>query len=426
MYWIEKFLFPLVVRIVQSKTAMAAVAIVVVAVSVVYGLGKAVVPHDESLTLSKGGQRIDDIVFSYDGTRMAYAEIPKHILYGMEVATQLGDKPEGETWLVVKPLDGEAKKIFHICDGSTNVEVAWRPGHDELTFWTYRMGDDDTAQGRIYRISAEGGKAEKYVGGSRHFAWSRQGRYLAYCKSRYHSDDEAGLYVLDAESDMETQVVALECENPRWSPVADEVVFQGKYDYGNLKSDKYNAAMQANGPRPERYFGDVYMYDAGRDAMTRLTQDGNHVRPLFSGDGQKVTAWTRDLSVPSLDERIVIMNRDGSQPTTLVAQDEQVQSFADLCHSPDGQWLYFTGFFQNPKMRKPKSPKDLYASGENRVFDIFRIRLTGGERERLESGKFDYKRRPQFSPDGRIFAYRVEYADMNTEFWHRDSERLDP
>jgi serine/threonine-protein kinase len=129
--------------------------------------------------------------------------------------------------------------------------------------------------------------------------------------------------------------------------------------------------------------GDVYVYDLGRDATTRLTFGGSANWPIWAPDGEHI--------VFSTGSGLVWVRADGAgEPQQLVTSDlVRPWSFA-----PDGRLGYFD--------RNPETG-----------FDIWTLPLDLTDPDRPKPGKPEPFLRtaadelvPRFSPDGHWIAYR--------------------
>jgi Tol biopolymer transport system component len=371
-----------------------------------------------SIAKSTGGQGIRTIAFSADGSRIAYVEVPKMLLFGAEVFTQLGDKPEGETWLVVKTLTGKPDKIYKLADGSRWADIQWRPGTNEIV-----MGGRDLLEGghgreTIYTISADGGTPRVLVDG-RDFSISRDGRMLAFVRTMYTSGrGNEGLFVLDLESGGEFKVSDLECKHPRWAGNSDELVYSATLASG-LERYKY---VKSRGMM--YYYGDIYIYDADFGGVRRVTTDGIFENPDFSPDGTRILASSYDARPGTRNRSMVVIDKSTGQWRVLLAPCDSYDSFGDFDFLPDTDRLVFEGRFKNPSMRRVRSRKDLKAYEDDTVTDLFAIGLDGSGLERIDLKGPEYKSEPLFSPDGERFTYCIEYADWNTEFFSIDASKV--
>ena len=167
--------------------------------------------------------------------------------------------------------------------------------------------------------------------------------------------------------------------------------------------------MQALVPAPGRYLdlrlspdgkrlafssaGNLQVYDAARDAMTRLTFTSNARNPVWTPDGKHI-AFTSNGSV------ILWIRSDGAgEAHTLLESKNLVQPYS---FSPDGKHLAF----------------DERAAETGR--DLWTLPLDVSDSERPKAGKPEQFLRtsfseqdPAFSPDGRWIAYTSNEAGRN-------------
>jgi Tol biopolymer transport system component len=365
-----------------------------------------------------GGQGIRTIAFSADGSRIAYVEIPKMMLFGAEVFTQLGDKPEGETWLVVKTLEGKPKKIYKLADGSKWADIQWRPGTNEIVMGGDDLLDEGHDRERIYTISADGGTPRVLVDG-KDFSISRDGSKLAFVRTIYTSGrGNEGLFVLDFESGRVSKVSDLECKHPRWSKSSDEFVVSATLASG---SERYRYSKSRG---MTYYYGDIYIYDAEYAQVRRVTTDGIFENPDFTPDGTKVLASSYDANPGVRKRSMVVIDTSTGDWTLLLAPCGLYDSYGDFDFMPDTGDLVFEGRFKNPSVKQVRSREELKAYEDDTVTDLFAIGLDGNGLTRLDLKGHEYKSKPVFSPDGELFTYRVEYADWNTEFFSVETSKL--
>jgi serine/threonine-protein kinase len=136
---------------------------------------------------------------------------------------------------------------------------------------------------------------------------------------------------------------------------------------------------------------DIWVYDQQRDAMTRLTFDGEGDLPIWSPDGQYVLFYKKGSG-------IIQARADGaSQPQALIGS----QSALDLTPSsftPDGKRLAYADYGA--------------AAGGGGKWQIWTVpledqggRLKAGTPEQFLKSSFG-DTEPAFSPDGRWLAYQ--------------------
>jgi Tol biopolymer transport system component len=340
------------------------------------------------------------------------------MLFGAEVFTQLSDKPEGETWLVVKPLRGKPKKLFKLSDGSKWADIQWRPGANEIILGGRDLLEEGDDREKIYTIPADGGTLEFLVDG-KDFSVSRDGTKLAFVRTQYTSGrGNEGLFILDLDSGKDYKISDLKCTHPRWSKSSDELVF----------SAVYASERERNRYRKRRgltyYYGDIYVFNATYAKVNQVTTDGIFEDPDFSPDATKVLASSYDAIRGKRKRSMVVIDRATGSWTVLLEPCDAYESFGSYDFMPDTGELVFEGKFKNPSIKRAKSRKDLKDYESKMVSDIFTIGLDGSGLKRLELDAPEYKSKPVFSPDGELFTYRIEYFDWNTEFFSVASSEL--
>lgn len=410
-----------------TRYALGAI-VVTLLIAAAYLVKIFIFPNVFCLAKAKGKNETISPKFSYDGAKVAYVDQPRISLLDA-VDAMAGAKPKGETLMMVKPIKGTAKKAVKLGDAMAfHTQFEWRPKHNEITFVKWGLGnEDDYEKGRhIYIVSADGGRPERVAEGSE-FAWSRNGDYLAYVRTKwsFSGSDQSGLYLMNMDTQEEQRISSLSCSFPDWSKTADELIFQGKDKqrvmdmYRKLVDDAASAAaLVEKDNKISRYVGDIYRYDLNSAQTVQLTTEGTYRSPRFMPDGKKIV--TQTLMNPDNPRNILmIMGRDGSAGQVLLEPNANFDWFGQFDFSPDGKQIAFEGFFANPDMPAvpaTETPLGLMGGDTNYVSDIFIAPIDGSNPQRLQ-GKHKYKSKPVFSPDGNWLAYQVMYLDTKREVW---------
>ena len=208
------------------------------------------------------------------------------------------------------------------------------------------------------------------------FAWSPDGRWIAYVSGnlQFNSDATLGnlapsaIWVVPATGGPPVQITDNKSLNvsPGWASGGRELLFVSNRDGGR---DVY-AVVVTRGGRP-----------AGEPV--RLTTGANAQAISLSADGRTLaySAFTETSNVWSLPTPTGAPVSVGqAEPVTV--GNQTIENF-DV--SPDGRWLVFD-------------------SNRNGVQQIFRVRLSGGEPEQLTNDSSDVFF-PAISPDGREIAF---------------------
>jgi serine/threonine-protein kinase len=125
---------------------------------------------------------------------------------------------------------------------------------------------------------------------------------------------------------------------------------------------------------------DVWLFDGGRDALTRLTSSGDNHSPAWSPDGRSLAFESgRDFV-----HHLFVRDTEGSGAERQLTRGDHHHYLGDF--SPDGRWLAYTEFH-------PETGADVWAIGveDGRARPV--ARSTFSEREAA------------FSPDVRSIAY---------------------
>jgi len=124
----------------------------------------------------------------------------------------------------------------------------------------------------------------------------------------------------------------------------------------------------------------VWVYDLGRDALTRLTfQGAPNVDPLWTADGQRIT-------YKGTANRLYWQSADGSGSAEQITQDPLGTNNVPGSWSPDGQHMVFT--FDGLGGRQLW----IYSAKDRKIAPF-------------EQNPPPYETAPRFSPDGRWIAY---------------------
>jgi Tol biopolymer transport system component len=371
-----------------------------------------------SIARSQGGQAISSIIFSPDGDRIAYVEVPKFLLFGAEVFTQLSDNPAGESWLVVKSLTGKPERVCKLGDGSKSARIQWRPGTEEIILDGHDLLDEGHSREGIYVASVTGGTLENLVDG-KDCAVSPDGSKLAFVRTMYTSGrGNEGLYILDLDTGQDFKISDLECKHPRWSESTGELVFCGVLA-SELERYKYIKRKKL-----AWYYGDVYLYDPNTTRVRQVTTDGFFEDPGFTPDGGKIVASSMDVVPGTRNNSLALIDKSTGKWELLLTPGEQYNDFYDYDFRPGTGDLVFQGVFKNTNIRSTEGRKDMLAKEKRTASDLFLIGQAGTGLRRLELNGHEFKERPVFSPDGSLFTYRIEYADYNTEFFSVQSSEL--
>ena len=371
-----------------------------------------------AIAKSKGGQAISSIIFSPDGDRIAYVEVPKFLLFGSEALTQLSDKPEGESWLVVKPLSGKPEKICKLGDGSKTVRIQWRSGTEEIILEGMDLLGKGHTKESIYVASTKSRALETLVDG-KDFSVSPDGGKLAFVRTIYTSGSgNEGLFILNLDSGRDFKISDLECKHPRWSNSAGELVFSGILASG-AKRYKYTKQRKM-----DWYYGDIYIYDVNSGRVRQITDNGIFNNPDFTPDGGKIAASSWDAVPGTRKKSLSLIDKSTGSWEVLLKPCELYNDFYKYDFTTNTGELIFEGTFKNLNIRGSKSRKTLKSEEKSTATTLFRIRLDGNDLKRLDLNGHEFIESPVFSPNGDIFTYRIEYADYNTEFFSVRSSKM--
>jgi Tol biopolymer transport system component len=404
-----------------SRFIFLAIGVVVLIALAVIAL-RFLFPSSVRFAKGEGGYDAISPRFSADGSRIAYLQAPRFSLTDA-LSFIDGGEPEKDSWLMVKPIKGEPVKLAQVSRGRVMyLAFAWRPRHDEITFASWGLGGDYSSGMAVYSIPSTGGEPKLVVKGQ-DFAWSRDGRLLAFSRPRWYGNNEGGMYVLDPEAGTETRIMNMDCEEPSWSSASDDLVFQCK-DWGRFFSYVEDYLAQEEGEEEEEsplaeYIGDLYRYDAGTGQATQVTSTGAYRFPRFIPGGSRIAALTYG-SPGSYENDLVTMDLYGQDVRILLSPGKQYEFFGDFSFSPDGKTVAFEGFSPNPQVPPELAAASLLGTTSAPAMylpEIYLAKIDGTGLEKLTEGKHQFKSQPRFSPDGKWLAYEIMYFDFRREIW---------
>lgn len=198
---------------------------------------------------------------------------------------------EGNFEIYVAQADGSGvTRLTH--DAGSNRYASWSRDGSKIAF-----ASDRAAKGHVdlYVMGTDGSAPTRLThdpGSSSFPSWSKDGKKIAYMSMR------AGhwqIYVMNADGSGQTRLTTSEAndENPSFSPDNKHIVFESNRD-GAGKDQLYS--MKTDG-----------------SSLQRLTHDdANNVFPGFSPDGKRILFGSGRPAVPGNENKIYIMNRDGT------------------------------------------------------------------------------------------------------------------
>lgn len=356
--------------------------------------------------------------FAPDGRAIAYVRAPKFTVFG--IVDAMAGHDTGETVLEVVTTGESPRRVVSSNDG-VFLDYEWVPGTDELSYVAY---DRETTRPVLRRVKPGGEGAA--IANTIDFAWSPDGRRVAYVAhydwdgpGAIHPGQQAGaLYVADADGTSPRQVVDLHCSHPSWSRDGRMIAF-----HAEPRWDAVAARADLGGDRDgvwDLYVGDIYVHHLESGETKKLTTGGKAQRAVFTPDTNRVAYLAYAGDTESFDNELRVVGIDGTDDRVLLAKGAEYEGFRSFAFHPGGEWLVFEGVFVNPN--KPRaastpSPLGLIGGQTNYVSDLFAVRLDGTGLHRLPKRRFEYRRGPSFSPDGRKLAFEVEFLEMRREAW---------
>ena len=149
--------------------------------------------------------------WSPDGSRIAFSRAPDHLTYALYVAERDGS---------------HARRIF-----SSDVSIdgpCWSPDGARVPFVTGLVDQMFGSVGHWVTLRADGrGLKQLDPWDARDPAWSPDGRWIAYWRSKNEADGVYGVYVVPAEGGRERLVVK-QVSDPAWSPDGKRLAVSGR------------------------------------------------------------------------------------------------------------------------------------------------------------------------------------------------------
>ncbi len=310
--------------------------------------------------------------------------------------------------IVVRQVEGgRASVVSGDLEGSQS-SPRWSPDGSRISF---------VANGAIHVVAALGGTPRRLIDRASTHAWSPSGREIAFERSD-------GLWVRGVEGGPERRVVASAyLHSPNWSPDGRWIAYVEGFraSMGNISANTV-WIVRREGGTPMRLsdstrtnVSPVFAPD-GRSLLFVSSEGG--IRDIYqqpiSNTGQRI--GTRQRLTTGLSPFGISLSADGSRlaydvvrnianiwalstdlsrtaslgAATQITRENQTVEAMDVSH--DGKWI-------------------AYDSDRGGSFDIYKMRLDGGEPIQLTSSSSN-EYRPVWSPDGRSLSFHSQRSGV--------------
>lgn len=250
----------------------------------------------------------------------------RHIAYTVSVPRDLEKEDDGPAWRELHVLGPDGESVEFI-GGAVNIgSIAWRPGHDVITFLA-RRGEDDHSQ--LHGIALGGGEARKLAeldGGVAGYSFSPDGKRVALIGTDPDSDElgalrERGFDQVVFEEDLsERELFIVELETPDAEPSVIEV--EGSVQAVRWSPDGERLALAVT---PRQLVDDTLMFkririiDAEGAELARVDNPGKLGDFRWSPDGEHLAMIATTQVNDPREGRLIVTDRDGDGWTHLMA-----------------------------------------------------------------------------------------------------------
>jgi len=276
-------------------------------------------------SLQAAGMTLADIARLQSVGQVEISPDGRHIAYTVSVPRNLAKEDDGPAWSELHVLGPDGESLEFI-GGSVNIgSIAWRPGHDAITFLA-RRGDDDDSQ--LHAISLGGGEARKLAeleGGVAGYSFSPDGDRVALIGTEQAYEEVVALQdrgfnqVVFEEDLMERVLFLADLQRPDVEP--EEIDVEGSVQQVRWSPDGERLALAVT---PRQLVDDTLMFkrirviDLAGTELGRVDNPGKLGDFHWSPEGEHLAMIATTRVNDPREGRLIVTDKNGDGWTHLM------------------------------------------------------------------------------------------------------------